>query len=104
MSRLSSGEPGTTAAPLVAARPQPGRVDEGQPGLDAFGVRAVALVAALGEHRADLRFEVLEVLGRELLRPRRQGDGGGQREDGYQEANPDRRVSMRLRPRLLVHD
>ena len=87
----------------VAPRPDPGRVDQRQSALDPLGVRAVAPVAARGEHRADLRFEVIEVFGRELLRPRRRGDAGGQRQDGDQEAGPDRGTSTRQRPRFGVH-
>ena len=77
----------------VAPRPDPDRVDQRQSALDALGVRAVTLVAALGEHRADLRLEVLEVLGRELLRVHRGRDAGGQRQEGAhgaEETDPDR--------------
>ena len=95
----------------VAARPDPGGVDQRQPALDPLGVRAVTRVAALGEHRTDLRFEVLEVCGREPLRTGRRGDArdqhkeaGDQHEDGAQQADPERGVSMRQRPKLDVHD
>ena len=64
----------------------------------------MTLVAALGEHRADLRLEVLEVLGRELLPACRRGDARGQHEDGAQseqQADPDRDVPQR--PEMCVH-
>ena len=89
----------------VAARPDPGRVDQRQSAPDALRVAAVTLVAALGEHRADLRFEVLEVFGPGFLRTgRRGGDPGGQHQDGAQQTDPDRGVARRQRPRIRMHD
>ena len=88
----------------VAARPDPGGVDQHQPAEDALGIGAVALVTALGEHRADLRLEVLEVLGRELLRARRCGHADGQHQSGAQgEQQPDPNRGVQQHPKMCVH-
>ena len=81
ISRLSSGAPGATTAPLSPPARTPGGVHQHQSAEDALGIGAVALVAPLGEHRANFRLEVIEVLRRNLLRSRRPGDAGGQKQE-----------------------
>ena len=103
ISRLSSGEPGTTTAPLSPPARSPAASTSASPAWIRSGIGAVTLVAALGEDRTDLRFEVLEVFGEDVLRTRRPGDAGGQHEESAQQAGPDRGFSTRQRPKMCVH-